>query len=321
MSDVGDQGVQADSAATHRLTDRYRGCLLGLACGDALGGPLEFRSRGEIAHDYPDGLREFIGGGWLSLAPGEITDDTQMTLALARALADTSFRMERVVEEFLAWYRSEPKDIGRTTRQALSRLAAGEWWETAGEAAVAANPGGAAGNGSVMRCAPVALRYRRDPEALQRVSLDTARITHADPRSAWGAVAVNQAIVHLLAGRPLDAAISAAVDGIPEASVRAAVLDASARDDAPRRAGGFVLDTIAAASWCLRQTSSFEDAVVAAVGLGDDTDTTGAVTGALAGAAYGLVQIPGRWVDRVQFRDELRALADRLLDLAERETR
>lgn len=296
------------------LSDRYAGCLLGLACGDALGGPVEFRPRAEIARDYPGGVRDFVGGGWLRLAPGEITDDTQMTLALAQGLGPDGLEMDRVAAAFGAWFRSDPKDIGITTRKALTYLANGLSWEEAGEAVQReALPEGVGGNGTVMRCAPVALRFRRDPAALVRASIDSARITHADPRCTWGAVAINQAIVHLLDGGPIRDVARAAAAGIEERRVRETLRRAPTLTADKVRGNGYVLSTISAAIWCLVTYPSFEEAVVAAVGLGEDTDTTAAVTGALAGAAYGASAIPGRWVERVQYRNELEMLAARLL--------
>jgi ADP-ribosyl-[dinitrogen reductase] hydrolase len=187
-------------------------------------------------------------------------------------------------------------------------------WDEAGEAVQrAALRRGAAGNGSVMRCAPVALRFRRDPARLVRASLDTARITHADPRCAWGAVAVNQAIVHLLDGEAIADVAAAAVAGVTEPAVREAVLGAADREEPEVRAGGYVLETVSAAFWCLARSPSFEEAVVAAIGLGDDADTTGAVAGALAGAAHGAAAIPPRWRELVQHRADLERLAAALL--------
>lgn len=300
------------------LRDRYRGCLLGLACGDALGGPVEFVERTELHRRFPDGLRDFIGGGWLHLVPGEITDDTQMTLALARSLVERpELDMGDVAARFLEWYRSEPKDIGNTTRASLAGLARGEAWDVAGERVAAEAGGKAAGNGSVMRCAPVALRFRGDAEAMVRASLDTARITHADPRCTWGAVAVNQAIVALLAGAGVSDAISAAHAGIPLDEVTSAVRSASALPEDQVRSGGFVLDSVSAALWALANYGSLEETIVGAVMLGGDSDTTGAVAGALAGALYGAEAIPDRWLDPLQPRAELESLADQLLELAE----
>ncbi|MBA2753231.1 MAG: ADP-ribosylglycohydrolase family protein [Chloroflexia bacterium] len=307
-----------DDMAGPSLSERYLGCLVGLACGDALGGPFEFRSRDAIAREHPKGPREFTGGGWLSLAPGEITDDTQMTMALARSCGPGGLDMDRLVAEFLDWYRSDPKDIGGTTRSALARLAGGESWEEAGEAVQReAGPRGAAGNGTVMRCAPAGMRFRRDPAGLVRASIDSARITHADPRCTWGAVAVNQAIAHLLDGGETAGAPAAAIEGVPEKRVRDAVTSAAGTSRDDLRAGGYVLDTIRSALWCLANHGGFEETVVAAVSLGDDADTTGAVTGALAGAAYGIGAIPARWRDAVQHRDELERLAVSLLTWSE----
>jgi ADP-ribosyl-[dinitrogen reductase] hydrolase len=311
--------VKANEASA--LAERYAGTLLGLACGDALGGPVEFRSREQISAQFPDGLREFVGGGWLQLAPGEVTDDTQMTLALAAALTTHGLDLDRLKQEFLAWYASRPKDIGNTTRVALEALDTGTPSLQAGEVAVKARGvGGSASNGAVMRCAPVALRFRRDPRGLIQASLDSARITHAEPRAAWGTVAVNQAIVHLLQGGAIADAPQAAVARIPVDEVRTAVLAAHDREPADIRAGGFVLETLGAAFWSLLHGETAREAIERAVAFGEDADSTGAVTGAMAGAAYGIEALPSSWRDNVQFRDRLQAEAARLLALSERDT-
>lgn len=303
-------------SATDALADRAAGCLLGLACGDALGGPVEFKSRAEIAALYPDGLREFVGGGWLDLEPGEITDDTQMTLALARSLSSEGLDSTLMVAEFLAWYRSDPKDIGNTTRAALALLAEGVPPDEAGARVAASLGDRGAGNGAVMRCAPVAIRFIHDPVGLVAASIASSAITHADRRCVWSAVAINQAIAHLLLGGGSDGVLDAAARGIADMDVRAVVLGAADRPRDAVKSGGFVLDTVAAALWCLLTTDGFEEAVVAAVGLGEDTDTTAAVTGALAGARYGAGAIPILWREAVQHRTEIRELAHRLLGFA-----
>src|SRR5215212_39004 len=183
------------------LRDRYAGTLLGLACGDALGGPVEFVKRDVTAARFPTGVTEFIGGGWLDLDPGEVTDDTQQALILAESLTAGGLDLDRFAEGLIAWFRSDPKDVGNTTRIALEALAAGTPPLDAGAAALTARGArSTAANGAVMRCAPVALRFRRSPSHLVRASLDSARVTHAEARASWGTVAVNQAIVHLLNG-------------------------------------------------------------------------------------------------------------------------
>lgn len=308
--------VQSDANLT--LADRYAGVLLGLASGDALGAAVEFMDRDQIAAAHPDGLRDFIGGGWLHVKPGEITDDTQMALCLCNSLTRAGVDMNLLTEQFLKWYRSNPKDIGNTTARSLAALAAGASWEEAGNAALGNRPiEAAAANGGVMRCAPVALRFRAQRERLVQASLDTARITHIEPRAMWGTVAVNQGIVHLLEGGGFDDLAQAAVAGVDNPEVRDRVLAARDLDPLAIHAGGFVLDTIGAAFWAVLNHDSLEDAIVAAVALGHDTDTTGAVAGALAGAAWGASAIPSRWLDLLEPREELEAHAARLLALAE----
>ena len=302
------------------LRDRYAGTLLGLACGDALGGPVEFLNRHEIAARFPTGVSEFIGGGWLELAPGEVTDDTQQALILAESLTEDGLDLNRLAAGLIAWFRGNPKDVGNTTRIALEALAAGTAPLDAGAAALSARgERSAAANGAVMRCAPVALRFRRDPDRLVRASLDSARVRHAEARASWGTVAVNQAIAHLLAGGAIADAPAAAVVGIPNSEVREAVRDAASRQRNEVRSGGFVLETIGASFWSLLNAGSAREAIETAVALGDNADSTGAVTGALAGAAYGVSALPTTWVETVQFRERLESEAVRLLALCERE--
>jgi ADP-ribosyl-[dinitrogen reductase] hydrolase len=309
--------MSESGVANLNLRDRYRGCLLGLACGDALGGPVEFESRDSIRARFPDGLRNFIGGGWLHLEPGEITDDTQMTLAIAESLAATDdLDMDDVATRFIAWYRSNPKDIGNTTRTALRYLANGVSWDESGDRAMRESRS-SAGNGSVMRCAPAALRFRRDPGLLVSASIDTARITHADPRCTAAAVAVNQAIAFLLNGGERSDVVTAAIEGITDVETREAILRAPTMQESDVRSGGFVLDTTAAALWAFTTTDSLEEIIVTAVNLGKDTDTTGAVAGAIAGAHYGASTLPERWLSHLQYRDRLVELADRLLDMSD----
>jgi ADP-ribosyl-[dinitrogen reductase] hydrolase len=303
------------------LRDRYAGTLLGLACGDALGGPLEFLQRDEVAARFPTGVTEFVGGGWLRLDPGEVTDDTQQALILAGSLTESGLDLDRLAAGLIAWFRGGPKDVGNTTRIALEALAAGTAPLDAGAAALAVRGERAsAANGAVMRCAPIAVRFRRDPDRLVRASLESARVTHAEARASWGTVAVNQALAHLLSGGAIAGAPAAAVVGIPNSAVREAVLDAVGRRRDDVRSGGFVLETIGASFWSLQHAGSAREAIELAVALGDDADSTGAVTGALAGAAYGASALPTTWVETVQFRERLESEAARLLALCERES-
>lgn len=305
---------------TPSLESRYAGTFVGGACGDALGATLEFQSRRQIAVAYPEGFREIIGGGWLGLAPGETTDDTAMMLGIADACTREGIDLDAIAANFVAWMETGPKDIGNATRQALMLLREGKRWDEAGEELQKRSPMGVAGNGSVMRCAPVALRFRSSPDRLRQAALDTSRITHADPRAMWGCVAVCQAIAHLLDGGRVQDVVDAAVRDVPVPEVIDAVTSARTRAYDDVRSGGYVLDTINAAFWCLLHEATAEDVIVRAVMMGDDADTTGIVAGSLAGAAYGIEAIPERWRMAVHHRPGLEALAARLLawDMADR---
>lgn len=307
--------LEDDEVTTMR--SRYEGTLLGLAAGDALGGAVEFTPRSALARSFPDGVREIAGGGPHDLRKGEVTDDTAMALAIARACTPEGIDLDRVAANFLDWYRSDPKDIGITTSRALAKLDAGVPWREVGDRMTAETPGKLAGNGSVMRCAPIALRFRHDRDRLRQVSLDVARMTHPDPMATWGSVALNQAIAHLLDGGSLDGIVDAAVADVENNDVVDTLRGAGGREYAAVGSGGFVLDTLGAAFWTIAHRHSAEEAIVTAVSMGDDTDTTGAVTGALVGARYGVEAIPERWLNVLEPRDELTELAGKLLAWSE----
>jgi len=292
--------------------NRFRGVMLGIAAGDALGATVEFMSPEAIAATI--GVhREIVGGGWLHLAAGEVTDDTQMALCIARSLVEKQrFDADDIAANFVEWYRSDPKDIGNTTRHALELLDAGVPWQEAGARTHEAMRPRDASNGSIMRCAPIALAAWRDAEMNARHSADSSRITHANPLCVDACVALNAAVAALLHGEsdPLAAADRAAELN----EVRAAIDAAAAATPDMLPAGGYVLDTLSAALWAVTAHDTPEDAIVAAVNLGNDADTTGAVAGALAGARWGAEALPARWVDALLGKDELVALADALLD-------
>lgn len=323
--DVGDPGYLTGTCkernrtvtAEIALESRGRGCLLALACGDALGGPLEFMGAGDIKRTHGRVI-DFISGGWLSLRPGETTDDTAMALDLARSLVEMG-RVEPgdVARRWVAWLETDPKDIGNTTREALIYLRDGTPWDEAGELVdQKAEPyGGALGNGSIMRCAPLALFLHQDPERLVQASLDTARITHANPLCTWSASALNLMLSFLLNGERTDIARRAA-ELVPQEEVRQTLLGAVGRSVEELKAGGHVLQTLESALWAFGNADGLEDAIVTAANLGGDADTRAAVTGALAGARYGVEAIPLRWLERLEGRDEIAQLADSLIQTA-----
>jgi ADP-ribosyl-[dinitrogen reductase] hydrolase len=300
-----------------QLIDRARGVIVGLACGDALGAPVEFESRETIEDRYPNGLRDFTSGGWMDVEPGELTDDSLTMLALAESLARPGpADPDDFGQRLVAWAAGDPKDIGNTTRLAIDYLGQGLPWHEAGARALAERgPEQAASNGSLMRCAPVAIRYRKQPELLREISLASSRVTHAEERAAWSTVAYNQAIAFYLNGGECEGMVAAAVAGIEQPDVVAAIAAAPQMSPAELNGRGFVLNGLQIAFRAVANHTALESAVVEAVMLGDDTDTNAAITGALAGARWGYSAIPERWRTGVQEHDRLVELADQLLSV------
>lgn len=304
--------------------DTFRGVLVGLAAGDALGGPIEFMDRFEIAQKFAGGVRNMIGGGWLRLRPGETTDDTAMARALAEGLvARGTFDVDDIAARYVQWLQTNPKDVGNITRAALQAWKKGVSLPAAAMGAHRQLGGKSAGNGTIMRCAPLALRYAYDERRLMDASRDEALITHFDSQAWTGSIAINLLIYHLLRDVPTAQAVATVATRLrrePRAAAEIVrVLDqisSTARADA-LPPSGYVVDTLRIAVWALLAHDSFENAVVAAINLGGDADTQGAVAGALAGARWGYTAIPERWLQPLADRDDLIRLADRLLEQAE----
>ena len=294
---------------------QFVGCLVGLAIGDALGAPLEFMPRAAIAATYGE-VRDFLGGGWLNLDPGEYTDDTQLALAIARSiLARGAVDPPDIAAEFVTWLRSGPKDAGYITRTAIRYHEQGVPWDDVGERVAHELAGRAAGNGSLTRSAPVGLFHARHPEALLRDGRLVSELTHAHPLSVWSTLAANLAIGELLCGRR-EGLIERVAAQIPERAVRETICAAPHLRRKGVRSGGFVLETLGAALWALENHDGFEEVVIAAVNLGEDADGVGAVAGALAGAREGIAAIPERWLAQLQGADQLADLALALHRLA-----
>lgn len=286
----------------------FVGCLVGLAIGDALGAPLEFMPRAEIAATYGE-VRDFLGGGWLNLDPGEYTDDTQLALAITRSIiARGTVDPPDIAAEFVAWLRSGPKDAGYITRTAIRYHEQGHPWAEVGERVARELAGRAAGNGSLTRCAPLGLFHAARAEALLRDGRLVSELTHANPLSVWSAIAADLAIGELLHGRR-EGLTGRVAARIPEAAVREVLCAAPHLARQAIRSGGFVLETLGAALWALENHDGFEEVVIAAINLGDDADGVGAVAGALAGAREGIAAIPERWLVQLQGADQLAELA------------
>ncbi|QSG13556.1 ADP-ribosylglycohydrolase (plasmid) [Halapricum desulfuricans] len=301
-------------------TSQAEGCLLGLACGDALGRPVEFKSAATIEAQYGT-VDSMLGDGSHGQPPGMITDDTELALRIARSLVDAGgFDGADVTERFVGWYETGPFDIGLMTRDALARLQQGEPWEHAGQDVwESRREGSNAGNGSVMRCAPYALTFTDDPQHLGRVSEQSSAITHADPRCKRGCAILNLTIAGLLRGEdePLRRALETTYPGQSDAPelINAVERLPDSVSASELNNGGYVVDALQAGLYYALDADSAEDAITRAVNAGGDADTVGAITGAVAGARFGAESLPDAWLAAIDETDELRDLAGELLEL------
>ncbi|WP_195575110.1 ADP-ribosylglycohydrolase family protein [Paenibacillus sp. 1001270B_150601_E10] len=286
-----------------QLINRIKGGLYGVAVGDALGGTTEFMNTKEIEakHGY---LTEIIGGGVWNLEPGEVTDDTMMTLCVVEGiLEDPAEPKEAIGRFFIKWYESRPKDIGNIIRQVFHKYD-GDWFEAAFIAHM--DLGQSAGNGSLMRCLPVALAYK-DTADIERITAMQSRMTHYDPRCTEVCVMYNRMAYRLLQGEDLRSVILAEVAGSEyEGHVEAL-------PDCPP--SGFVVHTFRWVLHILLHSTNYAEAVQKAANLGGDSDTIGAIAGGLAGIYYGYEGIPVRYTEAILVKERLDLLVSQLYAL------
>ena len=298
-----------------------QGILLGLACGDALGRSVEFQRPDRIKRRHGR-VTEMLANGTHGQPAGTITDDTEMALCIARSLAEHgAFEPEDIATRFVDWKRSGPFDIGIMTSSALQRIQNGESWDEAGQREWEASMEGSnAGNGSLMRCAPYAIAYRNEPTELAEVSRQSSAITHADPRCQWSCALFNRTLANLLTDvdQPLERVLNEIGSELP-GDVRNAVepvTDARRGEpvDISLENSGYVVTTLQAGLYHGLTAETAEDAIVDAVMMGGDTDTIGAVAGAVTGARFGEDALPERWVTEIDEVEELRQLATSLIE-------
>lgn len=278
--------------------DRYKGAMIGVAVGDALGAPLEFMDAEQIKRKHGT-VTEMIGGGWLSVEPGEVTDDTQMTLAVAEGLAASPSDEdipELIGQNFLHWYAGNPKDVGNTCAAVLSRMSKTEWagfedWHRTAEEVTKSTNGGTAGNGALMRTVYPALFFQDEWEA-QDAAVGISRMTHHHGTSD-STVRSYTEMVNSIANA--DITPEEAKKRVKSMSM---TLWAFGETDGrfPPKPTGYSLDSYLCAVDAILNNDTFEDTLVDAVNRGGDADTIGAITGRLAGAIYGADAIPMRWI-------------------------
>lgn len=291
------------------LQDRYAGTLLGLACGDALGTTVEFKPRGSFIP-----LRDIVGLGPFALRRGQWTDDTSMALCLAESLVQKRYDVTDQMERFVRWWREgywsatgRCFDIGNTTRDALARF------ERSRDPYAGSTEADTAGNGSLMRLAPVVLYFHPVEEDVRRYAADHSRTTHAAAEAVECCQLLAHAISRALSGAPKPELLEGALAWLTEDKV-AAIAAGEYRDKpvAAIRGSGYAVESLEAALWCVHHTESFRDALLAAANLGDDADTTAAIAGQIAGALYGVEAIPLEWRQVLHRRDDILHLSRRL---------
>lgn len=268
--------------------------------GDALGATLEFMTPGEIRAQYGR-LWEIRGGGWLNLPKGAVTDDTEMTLCIARSMAEVGFSLRDIADRFVGWLKSRPRDVGGTCRRGIRRyLANGSLEGPPNEAD--------GGNGAVMRLAPVAVASIGDTAILERWAIAQAHLTHNNPLSDAACVLVGN-MIHLgclgYSKFQLRRFVNRTLEQWPQFAFQ----------DRENYCSPYVVDTMRTVLKHFFSTRNFELCLVATVNQGGDSDTAGAIVGAIAGAYYGWEAIPRRWISALDpaLRRELEELAYRLV--------
>lgn len=301
------------------LIDRYRGAMLGLAAGDALGAPLEFMSPGTF-----EPIKDMTGGGAFNLRPGYWTDDTSMALCLAESLItqkgfDAADQMNRYLKWFRQGYMSSTGacfDIGETTRAALLRF------ERSGNPFSGINTPHTAGNGSLMRLAPIPLFFAEDPDSAIRYTADSSRTTHANAEAIDACRYFAGLIIGALKGAAKDELLSDCYhpsgkpwqnDDLCESILDNARGSFKSKEPPDIVGSGYVVKTLEAVLWAFHRSDCFEQGLLDVVNLGDDADTTGAVFGQLAGAYYGVSSIPDRWLNKLFNKELIENIADKLM--------
>ncbi len=295
------------------VRERAIGALVGLAMGDALGTTLEFSAR-----DSRPRLTGMEGGGPFRLKAGQWTDDTSMALALADSLLSCNGLDEQdLMTRFVSWwnegeYSSNGRcfDIGSTVRAALSRF------QRTGDPIAGSTDPMSAGNGSLMRLAPVALRYWDDEDQRRDAAARQSKTTHGAPEAVDACIAFADVLADAIAGEGRSAVLRNRKGDRAYAGAIAEIMIGSWRGK-PRsdvKSSGYVAHSLEAAIWCVGRTGSFAEAVLLAANLGDDADTVAAITGQLAGALYGYNAIPSDWLGQLTSHDAIFDTARQLVE-------
>ena len=302
--------------------DRYRGSILGLAVGDALGAPVEFKRPGSF-----EPVTGMSSGGAFGLRPGQWTDDTSLALCLAESLVETNgFDLIDQLDRYVRWYREghlsstgECFDIGNTTEMALTR------YEATKDPYSGPTDPSTAGNGSIMRLVSVPLAYAKDFATAVERSGESSKTTHGALEAVDSCRYLGGLIAASVTGGEKTEFLSNRYSQQPGYWTENplcekvdAIADGSFKEKSPPeiKGSGYVIDCLEAALWAFYKTDSFGEGCLLAVNLGDDADTTGAVYGQLAGAYYGASGIPKDWLQDLTLGSLVQSFADRLYEMA-----
>jgi ADP-ribosyl-[dinitrogen reductase] hydrolase len=300
-----------------RPIERARGCLLGLAVADAVGTTLEFRHPGTFVP-----IDDMVGGGPFNLQAGQWTDDTSMALCLAASLVEKGFDPADQMQRYRRWYKEGYMssngrcfDIGNTVRQALHR------YEQTGNPWAGSTDPYSAGNGSIMRLAPVPIYYHRHPAVAIIRAGESSRTTHGATAAIDACRYLAALILGTLEGEIKNRLLSPFYSPLPDYWQKhslmpdiATIAAGSFKEKQPPdiKGSGYVVHSLEAALWAFYQSDNFRAGCLLAANLGDDADTTAAVFGQIAGAYYGESGIPAEWRTKVTMHDEIVTLAEQL---------
>lgn len=311
-------------AAKQTGVERYRGSLVGLAVGDALGTTLEFKPPGSF-----EPLHDMVGGGPFQLLPGQWTDDTSLALCLAQSLVDCrGFSAQDQMERYVKWYQEGYFSstgicfsIGRGTQEAIKR------YLITGEPFSGSEDPRSSGNGSIMRLAPVPLYFANDPVRAMEHCIQSSKTTHASRECLDACRLLGALLIGAANGVSKTELLAANYHPFPDYWTKHPLTPQIAKiaagsywhNDPPIiRGRGYVVDCLEAALWAFSRTDKFDDGVLLAVNLGDDADTTGAVYGQLAGAYYGENAILPTWRTRLWKYSTITALAEQIYEQSKR---
>lgn len=310
----------AGAGEPESLEELYRGTLLGVAAGNALGIPAEGHSRRSVERSFHGGPTEVDPSE--QAAPWD--DDLAQTAVLAEALAEGELDFDDLARRFVTWGQTNGRGIGHLTSEVLDQLTGGESASSAARVVWERRPLSSAGNGAVMRCSPVALRWRASGRNLVRDARASALVTHYDPLCEWSTVVMSVTLALLLSGAPVDLnTLAAHIDATGAPDEVATAIRAAGRGglrgfelDDPMDMG-YTIKGMQVGLWAATSADAdFEAVLTEVVGEGGDTDTNGAIAGAVMGARLGAGAIPGLWLDNIARTDRLVELADALLEKA-----